>query len=158
MSDQWIIRECNQLDLSFIYSTWLRSYHYDSWTRQTRKSIFFDNYKRVLDLLIDTNQILVACLVNDPEVILGYIVFGQQKIHYMFVKETFRNMGIARSLYRKVFPHDIEIEITHQTKMSQRFLKDKPNLTYNPFVLYKGVDNVTTKETNGTGFTERTQA
>ena len=133
--EKWNIRLANPNDIPFIYATWLKSYHYDSWTKGIAKSVYFDNYKLVIDRLLGISQVLIACTVVDPEVILGYMVHEPNTLHYCFVKEPFRNFGIAKSLFTKS-----ELEptatITHKTQSVAAIVRHK-EFIFNPFVLYK---------------------
>lgn len=138
MTDQmWMIREPKASDLNFIYATWLNSYHYDSWTKSISKSVFFGNYKLVIDHILSNASILVACNKDEPEVIYGYIIYEPQKAHYVFVKEAFRAFGIARHLFEEAFKDFEDIIVTHRTESSLPILKKHTQLIFNPFDLYK---------------------
>lgn len=138
--DKWLIREAKHSDISFIYATWLNSYHYDSWTKSIAKSVFFDNYKRIIDELLLNSQVKVACVPADQDIILGYMVSEPDFIHYAFVKEAFRGFGIAKSLLiDSGFSPDDMIVITHRTKKLMDLTGHKNNLIYNPFINFKGV-------------------
>ena len=133
----WKIREATANDISFIYATWLNSYHYDSSAKSTQKNVFMNNYKLVIDYLLDQSTVLVACTTIDEDVILGYLVFEEDLLHYCFVKEAFRLFGIATDLLKQSGLQ--EPIITHRTKTIIPFLKDR--FVFNPFKLYKGVPN-----------------
>lgn len=137
--DKWILREPKDSDLSFIYATWLNSYHYDSWTKQIQKSVFFENYKLVIDEILLNSKIKIACLPIDHDIILGYLVYDEPNIlHYCFVKNDFRQFGIANSLIAESLSVKASITITHRTKTLLSIIRAKQNITFNPFKLYKG--------------------
>jgi hypothetical protein len=98
---QWTIRASIPEDVHFLYSTWLN----DVWSKQRgaglRKTLFFKEYPKVLDRLLarDDVRVSIATPLDEPIVILGYIVFDQQAIYYSFVKSLFRKCGIGTSLY-----------------------------------------------------------
>lgn len=133
----WNVRPAKPSDIAFIYATWLNSYHYDSWTRSTQKNVFMNNYKLVIDQLLEKAEVLIACTDIDEDVILGYLVYEPNILHYCFVKEAFRAFGIATDLVK----HSGEVNpiITHRTKMILPMIKDR--YVFNPFKLYKGVPN-----------------
>lgn len=138
--NKWHIRDPKDSDISFIYATWLNSYHYDSWTKTIQKSIFFDNYKLVIDEILINAKIKIACLQNDYDIILGYLVYDEPNIiHYCFVKNDFRQFGVANSLMVESKKHQGLLTITHRTKSVADLLRAKNNFTFNPFKLYKGV-------------------
>ncbi len=136
---KWSIRDANEKDIPFIYATWLNSYYHDSWARSVKKTIYFDNYKHVLDTILEDKytEVKVACLPENTNVILGFLVQEQQNIiHYCFVKEAFRRMGVAKSL----FQHE-KAYITHMTRSFSPILRDHEEVfTYNPFYLFNKGD------------------
>jgi hypothetical protein len=84
--------------------------------------------------------VTVACLPDNEDVILGYIVFQPNVLHYMFVKEAFRKFGIARFLYKESFGDNETITYTHKTLFVRDILSAHPLLTYNPFKLFNTGD------------------
>lgn len=135
---KWILREPKKTDIPFIYQTWLNSFRYDSWSKATAKSVFFDHYKLVIDEILSNSKTLIACLPEDEDIILGYLVYESQIIHYIFVKNDFRKYGIAANLVNHSMDLEQPITITHRTKTALPILNNK-NWIFNPFKLYKGV-------------------
>lgn len=145
----WVIRSPQEQDIPFIFATWLRSFysdnHYSYMTpvgpkSDIRKSIYFENYRKVIDHLLEHSDVDIACLKDTPEVILGYMISKPPLLHYCFVKDAFRHLGIAESMFDKRFKNESEeIECTHITKSTMPFLKKNILITFNPFKLYKGM-------------------
>ena len=132
-SDLIAIRSVRPEDMNFIYASWLRGLYYgDSVFSLVPKQIFMSNYHKVLDFLLKSNntEITVACLKDDPEVILGYAVLSKnpRTLHYVFVKKQWRSIGIAKGL----IPGDINVA-THFTKVGFSIM-NKKGWTYNPFI------------------------
>lgn len=128
------IREAVEADSNFILATWLRGLYYgDSWFSTIPKAIFMQNYKRIAQGAL-TNQsvsIRVACLKEDPNVILGYSIISKdhKAIVWVFVKTPWRKQGIGRSLLPKS-----PLFVTHLTALGRQLLKDKlPTTQFNPF-------------------------
>jgi len=122
------IRIANYDDTSFIYATWLRSLYYGNpWYRMIDKDTFFDKYKLVVSNLLDNSTVAIACLKNDPEVIVGYAVLTNKRLHYVYVKEAWRKLGIAKL----IIPDNIE-SVSHLTSLGAK-IKPK-NWTFNPFL------------------------
>src|ERR1700686_3327393 len=97
------IRKGKDEDKNFILATFLRGLYYgDSFFSQVPKDIFMDRYKRVANALVnDTNtDIFVACLPEDPDVILGYSLISKdgKTLYWTFVKAAWRKNGIGKSL------------------------------------------------------------
>lgn len=135
------IRLVNPEDIPFIYSTWLKSFKQDSSTGTSmRKTVFMKDYVKVIDAILqDPNTtVFVACKLDEPNIILGYMVFGPNRVfHYIFVKEAFRLFGIARTLF-KSNQVDGESFCTHQTRTAAQIIRNY-NITHNQLLLFKGV-------------------
>jgi hypothetical protein len=134
----WHVRKPLEADIPFIYSTWLKAYRYgSSLGKSCRNSIFFDEYNKVIDNILANPEvsIQVACMPENHEIIFGYCVTQKPNIiHFVFVKDAFTRNGIAKCLT------DIgaeEIIYTHKTQAIKEILTKYPNLTYNPFLLFK---------------------
>lgn len=127
-------REATEEDLPFVYATWLRGLRYGNEAfGLIEQSVYYKYYHQYIGILLkhpDT-RVLVACLPDDEDVILGYSVLGKEgTVHYVHVKDAFRKFGIARGLV----PKNIKI-YTHFTKVGLAILKSKfPNAEYNPFL------------------------
>lgn len=90
------------------------------------------NYKLVAEALLKKRTIKIACLKEDPDVILGYSVLSNdyQTIDWVFVKSAWRNKGIARSLL-PLYP----TSVTHLTKLGKELLPKFKDCVFNPFNL-----------------------
>lgn len=133
-NDLVAIRDFLPGDKNFVFATWLRGLYYgDSWFREVKKDVFMDNYHRFIERLLETPgvQVKVACLKNDPEVILGYSVVSELApvLHWVFVKTAWRGIGIAKSLV----PEGVTT-ITHATKLGLSISKRK-DLVFNPWAV-----------------------
>ena len=134
---EWAIREARGNDLAFIYSTWLNSYRSDSHHRKTcTKFVFFKEYPKVIDLILARSQVLVACLPDDENVIIGYLVCETMNniLHYAYTKESFRNLGVAKSLIKWTPLKDPVL--THKTRCVEPLIEFL-GMTYNPFLLFE---------------------
>lgn len=143
----YVIRAVQGDDIPFIYSTWLKSYRNDSGIGlSVRKSVFFENYRLILDKILqeNTTKVLVACKPDEPNVIFGYLVAdpSENVLHYVFVKEAFWRLGIAKSLFKQLFPSSGSVFITHLTRTASSLeilsgYEEIGKFTYNPFLLYR---------------------
>lgn len=137
-ADLVAIRDFTPEDLNFVMSTWLRGlYHGDSWFSEIPKKVFMECYHRVLESLLSRPEmkIRVACLKDDPEVILGYSATRYTHdvviLDYVFVKFAWRGIGIAKSLVDNNL-----YAVTHLTKAGAAIRKHKlPGVPFNPFLI-----------------------
>ena len=139
--DAIVVRNFTASDRNFILATWLRGLYYgDTWYTSIPKAIFMENYHRILERFLSHSSvsIKVACLKDDPEIILGYSVTRQMKhgeadisvLDWVFVKSAWRKIGVAKMLV----PSRLNA-CTHLTKTGQSILKQKlPNVIFNPFL------------------------
>lgn len=118
-------------DYPFIYSTWLKGLYWGSdWWQMIPRAIYMGHYKRALEGILARNRAIVACLSEDPNVLVGYVVFGQcpsgTTVHFMYVKRPWRKLGIARSLWPEG-----TVQVSHMTKVAKSILPS--NIIFNPF-------------------------
>lgn len=139
----WRIRPASALDIPFIYSSWLKSFKHDSALgKSMRSSIYFEQYREVIDQILEDSQTFVAHLPDEPNVIIGYIVFESYAsiptatIHYAFVKESFRRIGVFTSLL-KLIDYSKPWQYTHKTNTLIKVLGSDTDWIYNPLYLYK---------------------
>ena len=132
---QVAIRQPTPIDVNFIYATWLRSYRYGSaFGRSIQNSVFFPSYNRRIDRILLNSTTLIACLDEDPKVIVGYLIHDDEAIHYAFTKEVFRELGIFKKLLAAM-PKPLSV-CTHETFIAEPIIQ-KYNIVYNPFILDK---------------------
>lgn len=133
------IRQATGKDLSFIYDTWLNSFRYDSpLGKSCRNSVFFNEYKLVIDRVLSEAETLVAHTPENENLILAYLTFQPPFIvHYAFCKDAFRRLGITKALFKEAFKSETaKVEYTHRTGFVSEFLRAKENFTHNPFHLF----------------------
>lgn len=125
------IRAAKPSDIAFIYATWLRSYRSDNdFAASMRSSIYFAFYRTVIDQLLMDSKVSVAYLSDDPDIIFGYCVSNGEVLHYVYVKEAFRKLGIAHKLIGNV------TSCTHKTHCVEKYLKND-SIQYNPLLLFR---------------------
>lgn len=115
----WTIRPAEPGDLSFVVKTWLQSYAphakqahalkmpYLSTQNRQLGAILSDAYYQhtspLVQELVDRCPILVACMPEEPDVIVGWVCgelhsTGPSVLHYTYTKGVYRKHGVAKSL------------------------------------------------------------
>lgn len=147
---QVILRPVRSEDVALITNSWLTSYR-DSchvWGVPDRSYYWCEH--KILEKLIPRSAVVVACLEEDPNVILGWVAYeiaegGVMVIHYMYVKKPFRALKIATKLFQEVWKIEQEpgvVIFTARTKHSWGIYNDKlkdmnrPLWVYNPYLRY----------------------
>lgn len=120
-------------DLGFIYSTWLIGLrHGNQLFELIDEKTYFNVYRKVLGALLErpSTLIRVACLKEDNDVVLGYSVSDGDKLHWIYCKEAWRKLGIAKSLLP-----EFKV-VTHLTKQGLNLLQKKhPGFIFDPFLI-----------------------
>ncbi len=128
------VRDSVEADHAFILATFLRGLYYgDSWFSLIPKDTFMNEYKIIANAIVKHPNVIikVACLREDPSVILGYSILGNNftTIIYTYVKSNFRKRGIGRSLL-PTYPSTV----THLTALGKSLMSKLPKETvFNPF-------------------------
>lgn len=101
--------------LPFVKATWLHNFKSSPWAGTLSDDIYFSAYSRQFDRILaaPANFCLVAVNPEDQDQIFGFVVAskplvstGYRKedsgtwpaVHYVFVKEAFRGLGIGKQL------------------------------------------------------------
>lgn len=127
-----IIRPGAAGDINFIFATWLNGLRYGSdFYGLVDKASYFKNYHEVIKNIIErpTASILVACLTDDNDTIIGYSISEPTILHWVFTKPVWRKLGIGKDL----IPPGTKY-VTHMTNIGADLLKKKlPNVVLDPF-------------------------
>lgn len=97
-----IVRPYNQsTDDPFIYHSWFTSQRYGSERREAKQSGWFKKKCESIKAILSNAKTFIACLENDHDLILGYVVFDQGECKQMYVKKDYRNVGVESLLMSK---------------------------------------------------------
>ena len=82
-------------------------------------TVFFYEQKVLINTLLETCRVDIACDPEDENDIYGYLVWdiqdGQQIIHWVYVKSKWKNMGFAGALLKnRGFSSGVPCFYTHQ--------------------------------------------
>lgn len=118
-------------DASFIFSTWLKGLRFgNDWYGLIDSKAYFPFYHKIIEGILSKPNVAVkvACLKENPNVILGYSVYAGSRLDWVHVKKAWRNIGIAKDLT----PNNIAT-VSHVTSVGRSILKKHNNVTFNPF-------------------------
>ncbi len=134
-SELFEIRSFAEGDKSFIYSTYLRGkYHGDfGGVKEIQKDVFMKNEHDILEHILErsTTKVAIACLKEDPSVIIGYAITSAVSpvLYFVYVKAPFRRIGVAKLL----IPQQIQVT-TCLTRLGSSIAKEK-GISYNPYLI-----------------------
>ena len=130
------LREFRPDDLNFILGTWMESYFFYMPSRPP-KNIYAREHSALIHKKLPICECLVACSEEDPTQILGYLITEGELLHYIYVKELFRKLGIGSRLMEEMYRNAVDVVHTHYTKPIKHFDRSY-HLIYNPYLFYKG--------------------
>lgn len=140
MNQDFSIRDLHQSDIAYIYASWLRHYkHSSKFAHKIPPSIFFSNHNDVIRKILarPTTKVLIASPHEEPEVVLGYLVFegkiDKPTVHFLYVKRHFRLFGIAATLIKDLNLNTASF--THWTRDTDWIVKRFSSLRYNPYAI-----------------------
>lgn len=129
-------------DEAFIFSTWLRNYKHSSYfAKRVKPSVFFAGHHKIVSHLLakPTTTTFIAHPKDDPNTMLGYLVcdtsLERPIVHFTFVKEAFRKMGILRTLMSAAKITAENMSFTHWTIPVDDLIRKFPDIIYNPYAL-----------------------
>lgn len=141
----WQLRPPAAEDVSFVFSSWLRSYRDAPAMANLTNTVYYKEMHRCIERVIqsDTCRVAVCCSAEpgDENVIFGYAIgeaLGSELVlHWNYVKHPFRGFGIGKALETELLknPHNT-ITYSCHSKLSRALLKNRPDYVYNPFRLW----------------------
>jgi len=96
------VRTATDRDLPFIKAGWLNSFRDGRTVRGVPNSIYFRMQDKVTSHLLARSLCVVACDQDEPDELHGFlcceIAEGIPTVHYVFVRQGSRRMGVAQRL------------------------------------------------------------
>ena len=94
------VRQADEGDASFIYSSWLKSYAAQN--KDQPKITVYEMHREVVSRLLEGAITLVACMEDTPDQVLSWVCAQRTSkflvVHYCYTKAPFRRFGLARTL------------------------------------------------------------
>lgn len=134
------LRIANDEDLPFIFNSWLKSFRDSFFSRDIPDTIYFSDHHKIIEKILKNSVVMISCNEDDPTQIYGYAVGSQEDgifvLHYIYVKYTFRSLGIG-TLLLKSFGHSGETAsvYTHHNNLAHK-LASKYNFIYHPYLMF----------------------
>lgn len=143
--EQITFRQPTEADLPFIFSSWLKSFRNSNFAKNILNNTYYSEHHRIIEEILKISTVLLACDKSNVENIYGYIVAAKLDnmftIHYVYVKHTYRRMGLAGLLIGafQLDPRE-PAYYTHDTHMAN-ILARKYRFEYNPYLLSVRIEN-----------------
>lgn len=143
-----IIREAEAGEENFIYNSWLHSYRSSHFARPIESRTYYKFHHAVIERILarPTCSVLIATHKDTPTIILGYMVLDSltsPTIHFVYVKQPFRRLGIAKALLEQCRPKGggmesaLEAIYTHKTQDGEGLIASTENskFQYIPYLI-----------------------
>jgi ribosomal protein S18 acetylase RimI-like enzyme len=111
-------------EYSLIYDSWARSFRKSPWAGCVPNHLWDGVSRACIAELLNRSLIVVAVkqLENGTRRVMGYSVSEPGVLHWLYVKDDFRGMGVGKALLQAV-THGWEQHVyTHRTRASDKFL------------------------------------
>ena len=129
-------------DVSYVHSSFLKSYHQHSIMKFVPNTIYYKNQEEIIHYLTKNANTLIACFPEDPEEIMGYIIYeivsDMLVLHWIQVKGIHMHMQLATKIINSICPKDnCSIIATHITFDYERLKTkiDNKKFSYDPFYI-----------------------
>jgi ribosomal protein S18 acetylase RimI-like enzyme len=133
------IRPPKQDDSAFIISSWVSSFQQQLDPFVTIKTVA-KSYRPHIERCLSKSSILVACLTDDPDCIIGYIAFDDEAVHYCYVKYACRRQGIATKLLdqaEKLGKCKMDTVTHYPIWVAKKLDRFKDRFTIDPYIFFK---------------------
>lgn len=140
-----VFRSCEPTDYNFVLNAWMRSYR--DTQRNMKNGDYFYGQQNLIAELAKRRQMVIGCDGDTPEWIAGFICGipledGRLIVDYIYVKQAYRNRGIARGLLQSLgHLSGQEIVATHKTRGIDTVFP-RYNATFNPYFNQIGFSDV----------------
>jgi len=129
-------------DVAYVAKTWVESYRREStWARGQTDGIYYPAHRKLVNDLLARAPCIVAANPKSPTHIVGFCCAERRSdvltVHYVSVKYTFRNFGVARALLRSFdYVGDEPVVVTHWTHAARNATRNTRPIVYNPYILF----------------------
>ena len=132
------IRRAAETDVPFLFNSWLKSYRHSRFAQDLHTTIYYSEQHKVIENILKSCEVLIACADDDISQILGWVVFekvqGAFVLHYIYTKQTYRMLGIATKLLDATgHSKDLASLYSHHAPVALK-LASKYNFIYNPYL------------------------
>jgi hypothetical protein len=133
MSDiQILFRTPTVRDYNFLISSWTKSARHAF--PDVDDKVYYQDYKSKVRDLLANKDTLLAVDPEDSSIILGFMTYEPNIIHYVYVKHALRGFGIAKQL-STIASSEIPTTVTILTSHAKKYMAKHPGyITYNPFL------------------------
>jgi hypothetical protein len=94
------IRKLKPEEIPFVCNSWIKSYASSPFNSLAGESYPSEKNKEILTIL-DISNTIVVTPTKHPDLIIGYIVFKDDILEFLYVKFAYRKQGFAKILWEE---------------------------------------------------------
>lgn len=129
------VRYMQPSELAYVKATWLKHYkEHSEFARPIRDSVYYPAHSRIVDHILKRARVAIAAHMDEPDVIMGFLVFEPALIHYAYVVSRARMLGVATEMLKAAGISN-EFSFTHRTQDAKALQAKNPHMTYDPYRL-----------------------
>lgn len=138
----FLIRKALPNDVPFITNSWLKSYRGSGEVQGIPNNQYFFFQHKLIEAIVPRSIVIVAAAKEDPHIILGWLCAEVADtallLHYAYVKNDYRKMGIGSGMLRfvKEYEQPPAIITTHATRSMQHLMQGEPVWFHNRFLAF----------------------
>lgn len=138
------LRPASEADAAFIFNSWLKCYRHSKAALQIQNEVYFSGQHKVIEGLAKRSTFVIACNPDDESQIYGYsvgeTVDNVTVVHFIYVKEPYRKLGLACTLLAAL-GHEAGTPYiyTHKTHAAEKLEKKHP-MIYHPYLAHYGYE------------------
>ena len=125
----FVVRDITEHDAAFVTSSWKQSYRHGAphvkWVPAYQ---YFQYINDAVDGLLSRSSCKLAVHESHHDSIIGWVCFNKKAIHYVYVKQDYRQMGIGSALLKSTgLMGKPSVPITHWTEVVEKILEKEPH-------------------------------
>lgn len=122
MSLPFVLRDAVDSDLGFVQNSWRGTFHLGGFGAQdSDREHYHEEMTRLFERILKRARVRVACDTKDQDVLLGFAVATGRELHFVYVRQDFRRLGVARALVEDLDPK----QFTFSTRQGVARLKPR---------------------------------
>lgn len=121
------VRPAKVEDFAYVCTSWKNNYKGSPVAARIPPETYRSGHGRIIKRLTERSITLIANPNNDPDLIIGYLVYEPECLHYVYTKTSYRQMGVAGMLLAAIKPYKPIPRFSHLTMDMLKFFQ--PYLT-----------------------------
>lgn len=147
------VRSAIDTDAPFIFNSWLKNYRRTKFAENIQSEVYFAAHHQLIEGLLKTCKTIVVTSSEDPTQIYGYGVAeevdGVFVCHFIYVKETYRRLGIGSLIIKELGHPDLSKPFMYTHKTTRAFiLETSVSMIYHPYLAFHGYVDASKKAKN----------